>query len=324
MFGQFKTAKVKMEKMNGLKVDKLMMVSSNPLATGFLVREVTTDFPETVKELEVTIRATLSHRKSDCVDILFVVQSGGFLRISLAIFEFRVSSSFKTKCVHEDLGGSRLLVGIDIFDSKEPNIHPIAFNVKSLALLSETHSLSTTGVTLPMLQSNMLLSQKMIYFVVDLGKSEEGKKRERSDHKVCYKESNVSLIASEKNAFFEYLSRENLLGFFDQESKSIKYEFRTMIAKIKQKFDCQVSLACEEFLDFEILWSYQNIGLFGREAAIYSPENDAEIHGIHSILSTPLNIVSFRSKKTKPMSSPIFSVLISAPKIVKHDFAKER
>lgn len=314
----------KLRKENDLKIDRLLIISSNPLATGFLLREIDTSFEETAKNLQITIRATLSNRKTDHVDILFAIQTSGYLRFGLFNFEFKVSGSFKTKCVHENIGKSKLLVGIDIFDSKESNIHPISFTVRNLALLSESHKISAEKINLTMLQHNFLISQKMIYFIVDLGELPSKNPRQRFDYRVCFKEDNINLVADERNTFFDYLSRENLLGFLDQESKTIKHEFKSIFTKIKKNFNSEISLTCEEFLDFEILWTYQNIGLFGREATIFSPENDSEIKGIHSILSTPLNMVSFRTKKTKPTSSSIFSLYISAPRSVKHDFSQKK
>jgi hypothetical protein len=324
VFGQFKTLTVKLTRQNNLPIESILMFSSNPLATGFLVREIPVDSEGVSQPLEIVVRATLSHRKNDSVDLLLVVRAAGFVRLSVAAFEFKVNNSFKTKCVHEDIGNNRLLVGVDIFESREPNIQPMAFTVKAMALLSETHKLDPKALMLPAPQANLIAFQKMIYFIINLQSDSQAQPRERADHRVCYREENVTRSDSELNPFLENMSLQNLIGFFDQESRSIRFEFRSMITKIRQKFDCTVKLPCDEFLDFAILWSYQNIGLFGRESTVFSPENDPEIRGIHSILSTPLNMLSFRFKKTKPLTPPTFSLVIIGPKVVHHDFQRQR
>lgn len=324
VFGQFKPLKFTLTRLNDGKIDNIWIFSSNPLATGFLVRKVDSDFQEPSKVIEIIVRATIAQRRTDNVDLLFVVQSGGHLRMSLTTFEFRVNSSFKSKCMVEDISENRLLVGIDVFENREQTINPISFNVKALALLSESHSIDSQTVHLPMQLANLLTSQKMIYFIINLFTNGNAEPRERMHHKVCYQEENVSHPAGDANPFTEAMTAENLLGFFTQESKSIKDEFSAMVARTKRESNCDVSLKCHEFLDFELLWSYQNIGLFGREAAVFSPDNDPEIHGIHSILSTHTNMLSLRYKKAKPLTAPAFRIIITGPKTVKHDFSKSR
>lgn len=324
VFGQFKDIKFTLTRMNAGKIDRIWIFSSNPLATGFLVRKVDTDFQQSSKVIEVIVRATIAQRRTEIVDLLFVVQSCGYLRMSLTTFEFRVNSSFKSKCMVEDISENKLLVGIDVFENREQTINPIFFNVKALALLSESHSIDSHAVHLPMQFANLLTSQKMIYFIVNLFTNKSAESRERMHHKVCYNDENVSHPTGTTNPFSKAMTAENLLGFFTQESKSIKDEFGTMVARTKRENNCEISLKCQEFLDFELLWSYQNIGLFGREAAVFSPDNNPEINGIHSILSTHINMLSLRYKKAKPLTAPAFRIVITGPKTVRHDFSKSR
>ena len=297
-----------------------MLISSNPLASGFLVRHLDPNSTET----QIAVRATLANRKSDCVDLLLVTIAGGYVRVCLITFEFKVSSSFKTKCLHEDVGDNKALVGIDVFDSKEPSIRNAAFEVKAVALLSETHSLSLQPLQLPSALQHLLHSQKLFYFLVDVGVVPSATALSRSQHRVCFRDASLVRLSSDGSSFFDFISKPNFLGFLEQESKTIKHEFGSIMTKIRQKFECDVALGCHEFLDFEVIWLYRNVGMVGRETRVFSPENDSQMVGIHSILSTPINMHSFRAKKLKPLSAPSFSVVIDSPRRVEHDFNHNR
>jgi len=159
VFGQFKDINFNLHSLNNKKIDKILLISSNPLSTGFLVKEIKQN-EHVDKAVVITIRATLSHKETDSVDLLFAFQSSGYVRLVVFNYEFKIGTSFKTKCVHEDLGNNFTLIGIDIFDSKEASINPMTFKIKSLALMSESYNLTSNFPFSMSINPNLLNSQK--------------------------------------------------------------------------------------------------------------------------------------------------------------------
>ena len=339
VFGQYKILKIRIENITDLPIEDVYLINSNPLATGFFKMKLGPIKGRKVIEKNISIRATFT-KKSDRVDFLLVSQTNGFLRIIKFEFEFRISSSFKTKCMLEKIGSDKFLVGIDIFDAKDNNINPLFFSINSLLLLSNKYKININNYPLHNVHNNFLISQNLIYFELLPNQEHFEKNLLRTQKEIFYDNSNIlqlnyssEIIKKEKlkegsskfaGPIKEEEREENLIGLLKEECRVVRAEFKSVQDRIKEKFAYDIKFYCDEFLDFELLWGYKNIGLFGREATIFSPENDRDIEGIHSIISTPINLVSYRYKKSRPVSNPIYSITMKCDSHFKHNFSVKK
>lgn len=339
VFGQYKNLKVRISNISDVAVDEIYLLNNNPLSTGFFFKKLDPIEARMTKEINLIIRATVL-KKYDRVDFLVITNTNNFLRIKKFEFEFRITNSFKTKCMLEKIGFNKFLVGIDIFDAKDNNINPLFFSIDSLVLLSNTFAINFGNYPLQNVNNNFLISQNLIYFELVPTQSAFGKNILRVKKDIFYDPSNILKLnysgeeikkeklkerASEQQEPINLVEKEeNFIGLLKEESRAVRHEFNTLQQKIQEKFDYKVEFYCDEFLDFELLWEYKNIGLFGREATVYSPENDRNIEGIHSIISTPINLVSYRYKKSKPITNPIYSITVQSEPYFKHDFSQSQ
>jgi hypothetical protein len=337
VFGQYKILNVRIENVTDLPIDELYIINNNPLATGFFIKKIASVQGRAVIEQNLIIRATVL-KKHDRVDFLLVSHTNGFLRIIKFDFEFRISNSFKTKCMLEKIGNdNKFLVGIDIFDAKDNNINALFFCINSLVLLSNKYIINTENYPLTNVNNNFLISQNLIYFELLPNQAKFARNIPRTEKDIFYDLSNIlrldyssEIIKKEKykvtgSEVVVHVSDQekenNLIGLLKEESRAVRQEFSHLQSKIKEKFSQDIKFTCDEFLDFELLWGYKNIGLFGREATIFSPENDRDIQGIHSIISTPINLVSYRYKKSKPVTNPIYSISVKCDPLFRHNFS---
>jgi len=336
VFGQYKILNITIDNISSLSIDQVYLINNNPLTTGFLVKKMGPIAAGEVISKNLIIRAT-QLKKYDRVDFLLATHTGGFLRFIKFEFEYRISSSFKTKCMLEKIGSDKFLVGIDIFDFKDSNINPLFFSINSLILLSNKYKVNLENYPLVNVHNKFLISQNLIYFELLPNQMKFTKGLLRTQKDIFYDPENILSLnysseiikkenLKEKKAkaieqMREEEREENLVGLLKEESRAVRTEFKNLEQRIKEKFSQSIAFYCDEFLDFELLWGYKNIGLFGREATIFSPENDRDIEGIHSIISTPINLVSYRYKKSKPVTNPIYSISVNCNPHFKHNFS---
>ena len=339
VFGQYKIISIMIENTSNLPIDQIYLINNNPLVTGFLIKKMGPISAGEVINKNLIIRAT-QLKKYDRVDFLIATHTSNFLRFIKFEFEYRISSSFKTKCMLEKVGFDKFLVGIDIFDFKDNNINPLFFSINSLILLSNKYNINIENYPLVNVHNKFLIAQNLIYFELLPNQMKFLKQLPRTQKDIFYDTDNIlrlnyssEIIKKEnlkekKTQAIQQLHsderEENLVGLLKEESRAVRTEFKNLEQRIMEKFAQNICFYCDEFLDFELLWEYKNIGLFGREATIFSPENDRDIEGIHSIISTPINLVSYRYKKSKPVTNPIYSVSFSCNPGFKHNFVECR
>lgn len=330
MFGQYKKIDLLFNNTSNTDIDKIIMLSNKPLNTGFLYQELSGLKAHSSSENSIYLRATIL-KKIDLVDILVVYVSKGISRCFKLTYGIKVSNSFKTKCTIERVGLARYLVCIDVFDNQDPNLNFQCFNLNSILMLSNTMSVNP-HLTLPTkLTSDYFIDNNLIYFFIDEQKEPQKIESLRSNKEVFYLKENEldfeSKLAEEikKEIQTTKLDKETFFGYLKQENNIIKSEFNTLQKSLKDSGCGFIEFFCKEFLDFEILWSYVNNNDESRNIRFFSYENDNILLGQHSIISTPVNSVSYKYKKKREMTAPVFSIkVLIDQKSIDHDFNAER
>ena len=118
LFGEYKKVTFNFKNVNPQKIDKLIVISSNPLCSGFFIEEIK-DFENKQKfEYDFYIRATMIKNQEE-VNLLFIYQTNGYIRNFLSRFSLHVKPSYKIKCFVERLGTFDYLLSLN-FISQNP------------------------------------------------------------------------------------------------------------------------------------------------------------------------------------------------------------
>jgi len=329
VFGQYKKIDLIFSNKTSIPVDKIFILSSKPLNTGFIIQEFDGISPNSVMEKSIYMRATML-KPFDKIDFLVIYSSKSYLRTFKLTYTLKVSKSFKTKCIIEKLNNSKNLVCIDVFDSQDPNLHLEKFFLNSVVMLSTVMQINNSDSIISKLSSDYFKRNNLVYFYINSHKTEFDDTLLRQDKQVFYNENNKLVYNNNEGVNINKvvksyeLSDKAFKGYLDQENRVIKAEFHTLGQSLKSKGLDYIKFYCREFLDFEILWHYTNKKEESRNLRLFSQENDDILLGQHSIISTPVNSISYKQKKSKTPNSPIFNIrMIVKESSINHDFKKE-
>lgn len=143
VFGQYKKIELIFRNDTSIAVDRIVILSSKPLNTGFLAQEFGNVPPNSVIERSMYVRATML-KPFDKIDFLVLYVSRNYIRTFKLSYTLKVSKSFKTKCTIERVDSSRHLVCIDVFDSQDPHLHLERFSLSSVVMLSNVMNVEST------------------------------------------------------------------------------------------------------------------------------------------------------------------------------------
>lgn len=267
----------------------------------------------------------------DRIDFLVVYTSKSYIRTFKLCYTLKVSKSFKTKCIIERIDDKKHLVCIDVFDNQDPNLHLENFFLSSIVMLSNAMQVARTDPIISNLSAKHLKQCNLIYFYINQIAEGSSSTILRGNKQVFYDKKNKLDYNHEKEREFEKvlknyeLTDRAFLGYLDQENRIIKSEFQALSQNYKAKNLDHIKFYCKEFLDFEILWYYTNQKEESRNLRLFSKENDDILLGQHSIISTPINSISYKHKKSKNATSPVFSIRsIIKETTINHDFKEKR
>lgn len=330
VFGQYKKIDLIFKNSSNIPVDKIYIISSKPLNSGFLVQDFGSVSGNSILEKSIFIRATML-KPFDRIDFLVIYTTKSYIRTFKLCYVLKVSKSFKTKCTVERVDNSRHLVCIDVFDNQDPNLYLEKFFLNSIVMLSNVMTVEKKDKISTQLASDYLRKNNLVYFYINQSGEGHTLKLPREDKQVFYSDDNK--IDYNKNIDTDVekymksceLTEKAFMGYLDQENRIIRSEFQTLSQNLKSKGMEQIKFYCKEFLDFEILWYYSNQKEESRNLRLFSKENDNLLMGQHSIISTPIYSVSYKQKKSKNPTGPVFSIRSIVNDVnINHDFKQNK
>lgn len=330
VFGQYKKIDIIFNNQTETQVDRIYILSSKPLNTGFIIQEFGPIAAKSTREDSIFIRATML-KASDEIDFLVLYTSKAYMRAFKLCYTLKVSKSFKTKCVIERIDGKKHLVCIDVFDNQDPKLYVERFFLDSIVMLSNIMQLNKSKTISTNLQPDYLKKNNLIYFYIDEVDNAQNQDILRENKQVFYDKTNqISVNDIKDNDIAKVintskLSEKAFMGYLDQENRVIKVEFQNLSENLRSKGFDHIKFFCREFLDFEILWYYTNKTEMNRSMRFFSKENDDLLLGQHSIISTPISSPSYKQKKSKDPSSPMFTIRpIIDQTSIDHDFKQDK
>lgn len=262
------------------------------------------------------------------VDILVLYKTKNHLRCFKLKYGIKVANSFKTKCTIEKADIDKFLVCIDVFDNQDPKLDCKRFHLNSITMLSNTMKIVSDDELKTKLPSSYFADNNLIYFFIEKQENPKLPDALRSQKEVFFDPNNElnfpnTLTESTKEDIAgAELDRDTFFGYLKQENSVIKSEFLSLEESLAKNGFGHIEFYCREFLDFEILWGYLNEENEARSMRFFSHENDSVLAGQHSIISTPMNAVSYKYKKRKELKAPVFSIRVEPEeRNINHDFS---
>ena len=357
VFGEYKGMEVQVHNPTKRPIDNLWLMNDKPLDLGHVSRNLGSIPPGATKKFQMAVRATINERKGE-INFLAVFETCGVLRSIFRKIGFTVASSFKTKCLLEQIDAEKYLVLIDLFDRKENFIQEPLFNVDQVVLLSDIfeidhsdkshferflyHSAHTSLLYFmlkrkPLSTPSLLRKNKQVF----LNEANFYKQPLQALLEAKGQPSRGSDISAALSHPCRPMLKDKLLhGFLRQENLTVRNDIRK-----SSRPDLHEDYRCSDFIDFCLLWRQKvkipDSNLFGGGR---NPDRKRfrEIRGQHSIINTAVNSISFKLKhsieqmlskkyphvlkRRKVLSldsglrDPMYRVIIEHPDAVEHDF----